>query len=322
MSAARVTPLLRSVVRVSGACVASLAEARALRCDAVLIDLCGGGAAARAAARDALQSAGWGVRRRVLALSSLSSIELSEDIALAASLAAAGAVHAVLVARATARGELEHASALLADAGAPDGLRLWAGVSTPRGVLHAGRVAAAVEGGLANGPALPLSALALDAEAVGRAARRREGDASRGAADADARAVVLAARAYGLAALGDVPARSRAPAGDAASADAARDAALAALAGAGFDGAIIRHERGRADDTQRAAAAADAALAPAAAVVAAARATAAAWAARAPGAATAEDARTGEAVEAWEAAEALGVLERAETAEASARVQQ
>lgn len=134
-------PLRRSMLYVPGDRVRALEKAWSLPCDGVILDLEDAvPPAAREAARAAIARAleqGFGRRETLVRVNPPASPEGREDIA---SLARAGA-DGLLLPKIDSAGELCAAQDLLVESGAPDSLRLWAMMETPRAILDAGVIA-------------------------------------------------------------------------------------------------------------------------------------------------------------------------------------
>jgi citrate lyase subunit beta / citryl-CoA lyase len=133
----------RSVLYVPASNARALEKARTLPADAIIVDLEDGVAPAakedaRARAVAAI-GAGFGSREVVLRVNAADTRWGSDDLRAAAR---AGA-DAVLLPKVETAAQVTDAEWLLADAGAPETLRLWAMIETPRGVLAAPLVAAA-----------------------------------------------------------------------------------------------------------------------------------------------------------------------------------
>jgi citrate lyase subunit beta/citryl-CoA lyase len=224
----------------------ALEKARTLPADALILDLEDAVApdakeAARARVLEALAAGGYGRRELAVRANALSSPWGRDDLA---ALARSGA-DAVVLAKAETGDEVREAAALLDAAGAPPGLAIWAMVETPRGVLAAAGIAGAH-------PRLACLVAGTSDLAKDLRARHVPGRAPLLHALS---AMVLAARAHGLAVL------------DGVHLDLEDDAGLAAAcrqgAELGFDGKTLIHPRQIA--------AANAAFAPTAEEVAAAR---------------------------------------------------
>lgn len=135
--------LRRSLLYVPGDKARALDKARTLACDGVILDLEDAvPPEARDAAREAVAVAlvaGFGDRETLVRTNAPGSAEGRRDLAL---LAQAGADGLVLP-KIESADELRAADALLERAGAPDTLRLWAMMETPRAILEAAAIAGA-----------------------------------------------------------------------------------------------------------------------------------------------------------------------------------
>jgi citrate lyase subunit beta / citryl-CoA lyase len=185
----------RSVLFVPGSNQRALDKARELPADGLIFDLEDAVApAAKAEARthvaQVLQQGGYGRRELILRVNALETPWGAADLGAAAQLP----LDAVLLPKVERADQVHRAQALLDHAGAPAGLPLWCMIETPRGVLAAAaiataspRVAALVAG---------TSDLSGDLHALA-APDRAPLSTSLGL-------IVLAARAYGLAAVDGV----------------------------------------------------------------------------------------------------------------------
>lgn len=184
----------RSVLFMPGANTRALAKARELPADGLIFDLEDAVAPAaktmaRAAVAAALQQGGYGGRELVMRVNPLDSEWGESDIAAAAGLP----LDAVLLPKVESAAEVEQALAALRRCGAPPGLALWCMIETPRGVLAAAEIAAA-----------PLvAAVVVGTSDLAKDLRARD-SADRLALLPSLGLVLLAARAYGRAALDGV----------------------------------------------------------------------------------------------------------------------
>ena len=216
----------RSVLYVPGSNARAIAKARTLPCDGLILDLEDSVAPeAKETARDAVVAAlvegGFAPREVLVRVNARGTPWFDDDLA---SLARAG-TDGVVLPKAEAPGDVAAAAALLGAAGAPAGLPLWLTIETPRGVLAADALAGAHPSvaGLVAGT----SDLARDLHARHVPSREPLLFALS--------AVVLAARAHGLAALDGVHLALDDDAGFEAACRQGRDL--------GFDGKTLVHPR-------------------------------------------------------------------------------
>jgi citrate lyase subunit beta/citryl-CoA lyase len=121
-----------------------LEKAKGLAADALIFDLEDAvapeaKAAARAAAAAAAQSKSYGRREILIRANALASVWAADDLAAIARSGADG----VVLPKINSADDLRRADALLRGAGAPDELKLWAMMETPRGILAADAIAGA-----------------------------------------------------------------------------------------------------------------------------------------------------------------------------------
>lgn len=201
----------------------AVAKLASLACDVAILDLEDSVLPERKAeAREAACRALPCLPPRIEAVVRVNPVDSAEGQADLARLAGAPAA-ALLLPKVERAAEIEAAAAILARAGAPGSLRLWAMIETAQGVLEAPRIAA-------SDPRM--EALVLGTADLGRSLRARAVPA----AFATARGLVLlAARAAGLDAL-DAP---HFDLDDEAGLQAACDEAR----GLGFDGKTLIHPR-------------------------------------------------------------------------------
>jgi citrate lyase subunit beta/citryl-CoA lyase len=284
--------LRRSALYMPGSNARALEKARTLPADALILDLedavaPDAKAAARGRVLGALAAGGYGRRELAVRANALSTPWGADDLA---ALARSGA-HAVVLPKVEAGAEVRAAAALLDAAGAPPDLALWAMVETPRGVLAAAEIA---------GSHRRLACLVAGTSDLAKDLRARHVPGRAPLLHALS-AVVLAARAHGLAAL------------DGVHLDLDDDAGLAAAcrqgAELGFDGKTLIHPRQIA--------AANAAFAPTAEEAAAARRVADAHAAAAARgeAVTVVDGRLVEALHVEDALRTLALADAAADAD-------
>jgi len=290
--AARPPRLRRSALYMPGSNVRALEKARALPADVLILDLEDAVApdakeAARARVVEALAAGGYGRRELAVRVNARSTPWGADDLA---AVARSGA-HAAVLPKVETPAQVREAADMLAAAGAPPDLALWAMVETPRGVLAADAVAGAHP---------RLACLVMGTSDLVKDLRARHVPGRAPLLHALS-AVVLAARAHGLAVL------------DGVHLDLDDESGLAAAcrqgADLGFDGKTLIHPRQIA--------AANTAFAPTAEEVAAARRIVdahAAAAARGEGVTVAD----GRLVEALHVEEAMRTLALAEAAAGAA----
>jgi citrate lyase subunit beta/citryl-CoA lyase len=214
----------RSALYVPGPNARAIDKARALPADVVILDLEDAvlpeaKVAARAQVHAALAAGGFGEREVVVRVNGASTPFGQGDLT---ALAQAGA-HALLLPKVECAAELGEAERVLDAAGAPPGLALWAMLETPRGVLAAASIAAA--GGR-------LAALVAGTSDLTNELRARHVPGRAPLLPALG-LVLLAARAYGLAALDGVFLDLRDEAGHEAACRQGREL--------GFDGKTLIH---------------------------------------------------------------------------------
>jgi citrate lyase subunit beta/citryl-CoA lyase len=134
----------RSVLYMPGSNPRALAKARTLPADALILDLEDAVAPdAKESAREqvtaALRAGGYGPRETIIRVNGLATPWGHADL-VAAATAGAGAV---LIPKVESADAVRQAQAVLDQAGAPADLPLWCMMETPRGMLHAGEIAAA-----------------------------------------------------------------------------------------------------------------------------------------------------------------------------------
>lgn len=134
----------RSALYMPGANARALEKARTLDADVLLLDLedavaPAAKAEARRLVREALSAGGYGHRELVVRVNGQGTPWQVEDLAAAA----ASGADAVLLPKVEAAEQVRAAEAALSAHGAPAGLRLWAMIETPRGVLRSAEIAAA-----------------------------------------------------------------------------------------------------------------------------------------------------------------------------------
>jgi citrate lyase subunit beta / citryl-CoA lyase len=134
----------RSVLYMPGANTRALEKAKSLPADALILDLEDAVApdakhAARANIAAALAAGGYGRRELVLRVNGLATPWGQQDLAAAAAIP----LDAVLLPKVESADGVRQAEAVLAEAGAPERLKLWCMMETPRGMLHAEEIAGA-----------------------------------------------------------------------------------------------------------------------------------------------------------------------------------
>jgi citrate lyase subunit beta/citryl-CoA lyase len=185
----------RSVLYVPGSNARALEKARALAADGLILDLEDAVApaakeGARAAVVAAVQAGGFGHREVAVRVNGPATPWGADDLALAARSGA----DAVVLPKVEGAEEVRAAERALLAAGAPPSLALWCMVETPRGVLAAAAIAAA-------SPRLACLVMGTSDLVKDLRARHTPG---RTEVLVALGAVLLAARAYGLAALDGV----------------------------------------------------------------------------------------------------------------------
>ncbi len=138
--------LLRSVLYMPGANQRAMDKARSLPCDAVIFDLEDAVAPdmkeiARSQVLQQLAAGGYGARRLVVRANGIDSPWGEDDLRV---LAMAG-VETVCLPKIDSADQLERCIDLLRQAGAPDTLRVWAMIETPRGVANVESICGACE---------------------------------------------------------------------------------------------------------------------------------------------------------------------------------
>lgn len=144
MTTAPTPRLRRSVLYMPGANERALEKAKGLPADALILDLEDAVAPdAKEAARDrvcaAAASGAYGSREIVIRVNAIGTPWHDEDLRAAARSGA----DAVLVPKLDSAAEVTALESALAEAGAPESLRLWAMIETPAAVLRAAEIAAA-----------------------------------------------------------------------------------------------------------------------------------------------------------------------------------
>ncbi|MFN7986039.1 MAG: CoA ester lyase [Thermoanaerobaculia bacterium] len=216
----------RSVLYVPGSNAKALAKARTLPCDGLILDLEDSVApeskeAARAAVVAALAEGGFAPREALVRVNAHGTAWFEEDLGAIARSGADG----IVLPKVESPGDVAAAASLLAAAGAPPGLPLWLTVETPRGVLAADALAGAHPS---------VAGLVAGTSDLAKELRARHVP-SREPLLFSLSAIVLAARAHGLAALDGVHLALDDEAGFEAACRQGRDL--------GFDGKTLIHPR-------------------------------------------------------------------------------
>ncbi|HLJ71512.1 MAG TPA: CoA ester lyase [Roseiarcus sp.] len=181
----------RSVLYVPGSNPRALTKARSLAADALILDLEDSvapeqKASAREQVAAAVREGGFGRREVVVRINALQSPWGREDLAFAA----AALPDAILLPKVDGPGAVMQAARELREAGAPEGVRLWAMMETPLAILNAGSIAA-----VSADPAARLDALVMGLNDLARETRARL-TPGRSAATAWLALCVAAARAH------------------------------------------------------------------------------------------------------------------------------
>lgn len=132
----------RSVLYMPGSKARALEKGRSLDCDGIILDLEDAVApdakeAARSQIREAVSTGGYGHRELIIRVNGLDTPWGLEDLLMAAK---AGA-HGVLLPKVESADTVRRAEAVLDNAGAPEGLKLWVMMETPIGILRAEEIA-------------------------------------------------------------------------------------------------------------------------------------------------------------------------------------
>jgi citrate lyase subunit beta/citryl-CoA lyase len=189
--------LRRSALFMPGSNARALEKARAIDCDTILFDLEDSVAVAqKALARSqvgaALASGAYGTRELVVRVNPLGTALVGDDLRMAVE---AGA-HGVLLPKTESAADIAALEQALAGLGAPPSLAIWAMVETPRAILAVAEIAARAAAGR-------LTALAVGPNDLAKLTGVRAGG-DRVFLLPWLAQVVLAAKAYGLAALDGV----------------------------------------------------------------------------------------------------------------------
>ncbi len=216
----------RSVLYVPGSSPRSLAKARTLPCDGLILDLEDSVApeakeTARAAVVAALAEGGFAPREVLVRVNARGTEWFGADVPALARTRADGLV----LPKVESAQDVLAATALLADSGAPPGLALWLTIETPRGVLASADLAGAHPN---------VAGLVAGTSDLAKELRARHVPGREPLLHALS-AIVLAARAHGLAALDGVHLALDDENGFAAACRQGRDL--------GFDGKTLIHPR-------------------------------------------------------------------------------
>ena len=135
---------LRSILYVPGSNERALRKATSLPADGFIFDLEDAVApAAKEAARgrvcESVRAGGFGPRQTVIRVNALSSHWGYDDLAAAA----LSGARAILLPKVESADMVRQVDGILAAAGAPEGMKIWCMIETPRGILHAEEIATA-----------------------------------------------------------------------------------------------------------------------------------------------------------------------------------
>jgi citrate lyase subunit beta/citryl-CoA lyase len=133
----------RSVLYMPGSNARALEKAKTLPCDAVILDLEDSVApeakvAARQQVADVVKAGGFGAREVIVRINALDSQWWTEDLTAAAK----ARPDAILIPKVSKPTDFDEVSAHLVGVAADEGIKLWAMVETPLGVLNAAAIAA------------------------------------------------------------------------------------------------------------------------------------------------------------------------------------
>ncbi|HLH51412.1 MAG TPA: CoA ester lyase [Roseiarcus sp.] len=181
----------RSVLYLPGSNPRALAKARRLAADALILDLEDSvapeqKASAREQVAAAVREGGFGRREVVVRINPLQSPWGRDDLAAAS----AALPDAILLPKVDGPGAVMQAARELREAGAPEGVRLWAMMETPLAILNAGSIAA-----VSADPAARLDVLVMGLNDLARETQARL-TPGRSAATAWLALCVAAARAH------------------------------------------------------------------------------------------------------------------------------
>jgi len=159
----------RSVLYMPGSNARAIVKARALPADAIILDLEDSVAPdAKALAREqvvaAVREGGFGTRQVIIRVNSAQT-PWGEDDLVAAVMAQPDAI---LLPKVESAGVIMQAARALREAGAPERVRLWAMMETPRAILHAESIAAT-----AADPAARLEAMVMGLNDLAKETRAR-----------------------------------------------------------------------------------------------------------------------------------------------------
>lgn len=159
----------RSVLYVPGSNPRALAKARSLAADTLILDLEDSvapeqKASARERVAAAVREGGFGRREVVVRINALQSPWGRDDLAFAS----AALPDAILLPKVDGPGAVMQAARELREAGAPEGVRLWAMMETPLAILNAGSIAA-----VSADPAARLDVLVMGLNDLAKETRAR-----------------------------------------------------------------------------------------------------------------------------------------------------
>jgi citrate lyase subunit beta / citryl-CoA lyase len=183
----------RSVLYMPGSNARALEKAKTLAADGLILDLEDAvapeaKAQARTQVADAVKAGGYGPRELIIRINGLDTPWGAEDLRAAV----AAGPDAILLPKAAAGDDIDHASAAMRQAGAGDAMKLWAMIETPIAILKTGEIA-----GAARHAGSRLSVLVMGTnDLVKETGAALDGD--RIAALYWLSAALTAARAYGL----------------------------------------------------------------------------------------------------------------------------
>lgn len=133
----------RSMIYMPSSNARALEKAKTLSADGLIFDLEDAVApeaksSARTAAVAAAKSGAYGNREVLIRVNGLDTEWIAEDV----NAVAASGAHGVVVPKVNGAEDVRRADQMLRDAGAPDGLALWAMMETPKGIISAAEIAA------------------------------------------------------------------------------------------------------------------------------------------------------------------------------------
>lgn len=194
------TRLRRSVLFVPPRLERAVAVAKKCDADTIIFDLEDAVAPifkkeARALLKQAIQEGGFGTKEVAIRCNCLGTAWVEDDI----SAIAGSGVHACVVPKVEARSDIDAVRSMLASAGAPVTMEVWAMVETPLGILQAKDIASAAD----NPNGYPLRALVVGSSDLSKELKSRH-TPCRHPLVASLHLVSLAARAHGLLAIDGV----------------------------------------------------------------------------------------------------------------------